>query len=127
MSMKKNITCGLAVVSLLIGLISLAPAGYSAQKDKGEKSKKQKDDKDKDKDKSDKKADKSETDNPLGGRPILWMEPNDIESRDLFYGPGGQEGAPDPSGKFTFQKRSTSGTSEKIIVADDKGREWTVK
>jgi hypothetical protein len=130
MLMKKNVTCGFAVVCLLIGLIAIAPvqAGYSAQKDKGEKkSEKQKDDKDKDKDKSDKKSAKSDSDDPIAGRAVLWMEPTDIESRDLFNGPGGTEGAPDPSGKFTFQKRSTSGTSEKIIVTDDKGREWTVK
>lgn len=61
------------------------------------------------------------------GRSILWQEPNDIESRDLFYGPGGREGAPDPNGKYQFVRRSKSGTSEKIIVEDEKGRRWTVK
>jgi hypothetical protein len=45
----------------------------------------------------------------------------------LFYGPGGPEGAPDASATFTFVRRSTSGTSKKIIVKDDKGKEWTVK
>src|SRR5215211_7493201 len=60
-------------------------------------------------------------------RAILWEEPTDIESRDLFYGIGGQEGAPHPSDNFTFIRRSTSGTQKKIIVKDDKGREWTVK
>jgi hypothetical protein len=58
---------------------------------------------------------------------ILWEEPTDIESRDLFYGIGGQEGAPDPSGQFVYIRRPTSGTQKKIIVKDDKGREWTVK
>jgi hypothetical protein len=61
------------------------------------------------------------------GTNILWEEPVDIEQRDLFYGSGGQQGAPDPSGKFTFIRRSTSGTQKKIIVKDDRGREWTVK
>src|SRR5215216_5269692 len=132
MSLKKSITCGFAVVCLLVGLIVIAPAalGYAAQKDKGEKSKKQKDDKAKDdkaKDdnKSDKKSDQADSDDAREGRAILWEEPTDIESRDLLNGPGGAPGAPDPSGKFTFKKRSTSGTSEKIIVEDDKGREWT--
>ena len=61
------------------------------------------------------------------GSPVLWEEPADIEQRDLFYGSGGQQGAPDPSGKFTFLRRSTTGTQKKIIVKDDVGREWTVK
>jgi hypothetical protein len=57
----------------------------------------------------------------------LWQEPADIESRDLYYGPAGRDGAPDPAGKFEFVRRSSSGTSEKIIVNDDRGRSWTVK
>ena len=61
------------------------------------------------------------------GQPVLWEEPSDIEQRDLFYGAGGPQGAPDPSGKFTFIRRVTTGTQKKIIVKDDKGREWTVK
>lgn len=60
---------------------------------------------------------------------LLWEEPTDIETRDLFYGIGGREGAPDPSGKFTFVRRegAPDDTSEKIIVEDDRGRTWTVK
>ena len=61
------------------------------------------------------------------GQPFLWEEPRDIAQRDLFYGPGGRRGAPDPAGKFTFIRKSTSGTQKKIIVKDDRGREWTVK
>lgn len=64
---------------------------------------------------------------PISARPLLWEEPFDIEQRDLYYGPGGRQGAPDPSGKFTFVRRSNSGTQKKIIVTDDRGREWTVK
>ena len=61
------------------------------------------------------------------GRATLWTEPDAIENLDLMYGPGGAEGAPDPSATFTFVSRSTSGTSKKINVKDDKGKEWTVK
>ncbi|MEK6299345.1 MAG: hypothetical protein AABO41_01375 [Acidobacteriota bacterium] len=61
------------------------------------------------------------------GHATLWKEPGAIENLDLFYGPGGTEGAPDASATFTFVRRSTSGTSKKIIVKDDKGRQWTVK
>lgn len=62
-----------------------------------------------------------------GQKPVLWQEPTEIERMDLFHGPGGPAGAPDPKSVFTFNRRSKSGTSEKIIVEDDKGREWTVK
>ena len=65
--------------------------------------------------------------NVVAGQPFLWEEPSDIESRDLFYGRGGREGAPDPNGKYRFIRRSTTGTQKKIIVTDDRGREWTVK
>src|SRR5262249_28862979 len=61
------------------------------------------------------------------GRKVLWREPVDIKSRDLFYGIGGPKGAPDPSKQFTFVKHSESGTQKKIIVKDIRGREWTVK
>jgi hypothetical protein len=58
---------------------------------------------------------------------VLWQPPVDIESRDLFYGVGGPEGAPDPSRPFTYVRRSKSGTQKKIIVQDVNGDEWTVK
>jgi len=61
------------------------------------------------------------------GHATLWKERAAIEGLDLFYGFGGAEGAPDASATFTFVRRSTSGTSKKIIVKDDKGKEWTVK
>jgi hypothetical protein len=62
-----------------------------------------------------------------GGHATLWKEPDAIENLDLFNGLGGPEGAPDASATFTFVRRSTSGTSKKIIVKDDKDRQWTVK
>ena len=61
------------------------------------------------------------------GQPVLWEDPVDIESRDLFYGIGGRDGAPDPSAPFTYVRRQKSGTQKKIIVEDNRGREWTVK
>ena len=60
-------------------------------------------------------------------REIMWREPADLKSRDLFYGIGGRKGAPDPSAPFTFVKHSESGTQKKVIVKDVRGREWTVK
>lgn len=61
------------------------------------------------------------------GHPILWNQPADIESLDLFYGSGGSEGAPNPMGKFTYAGDDSKGTQKKIYVKDDEGREWTVK
>ncbi|MCI0387997.1 MAG: hypothetical protein MOB07_04420 [Acidobacteria bacterium] len=59
--------------------------------------------------------------------PVMWREPANLERRDLFYGPGGRAGAPNPAAKYTFIRHSESGTQKKIIVKDDRGREWTVK
>jgi hypothetical protein len=73
------------------------------------------------------KADGSGDKSIAGARAILWREPRDIARRDLFYGSGGRQGAPDPASKFTFVRHSESGTQMKIIVRDDRGREWTVK
>ncbi len=72
---------------------------------------------------------KAGSDADHNGNAVLWKEPTDIESRDLFFGIGGREGAPDPSGKFTFMARkgAPDDTSEKIQVRDDQGRKWTVK
>ena len=61
------------------------------------------------------------------GNAVLWQPPEDIECRDLFYGPGGRENAPDPSTPFTYVRRSKSGTQKKIIVQDVNGVKWTVK
>ncbi|HSE39058.1 MAG TPA: hypothetical protein VLG74_17275, partial [Blastocatellia bacterium] len=59
--------------------------------------------------------------------PVMWREPLDLESRDLFYGIGGKEGQPNPSDKFRFLAKVTSGHSEKIEVEDTRDRRWTVK
>ena len=45
-----------------------------------------------------------------GGHAVLWNEPVDIDSLDLFYGPGGSEGAPDLTGKFIDVGADTKGT-----------------
>ena len=59
--------------------------------------------------------------------PVMWREPVDLESRDLFYGIGGRKGEPDPTDKFRFIGKITSGHSEKIEVEDSRNRRWTVK
>lgn len=78
------------------------------------------------------KQNKSEKEKPRvvdssEGHPVLWNEPTDIETLDLFYGSGGREGEPDLTGKFTYVGADTKGTQKKIYVKDDKDRDWTVK
>lgn len=55
----------------------------------------------------------------------MWQEPVNIESRDLFYGPGGAEHV--PHGTFTFIKEDLKGTSPKFWVRDQDGKKWKVK
>jgi len=59
--------------------------------------------------------------------PVMWREPTDIEHRDLFYGIGGKENAPDPSVAYRLVHPIKQGTQPKIIVADDSGRTWVLK
>jgi hypothetical protein len=58
---------------------------------------------------------------------VMWEDPGDLKSRDLYYGPGGKEGAPELASTFKFIQRRTSGTSEKMDVEDNLGRKWVVK
>ena len=59
------------------------------------------------------------------GQPVLWVEPTDLTSRDLFYGSGGKEH--DPKGPFTFLKEDLDGTNAKFEVKDPDGVKWKVK
>jgi hypothetical protein len=61
-----------------------------------------------------------------GGTPVLWQEPTDIASRDLFLGPGGEAMQPDLR-SVTFLKEEKGGYSTKYRVRDGSGREWVVK
>src|SRR5215210_5535332 len=63
--------------------------------------------------------------NKAAGRPILWRNPGNVSSRNLFYGPGSPELA--PVAPFTFIKEKKSGESPKFVVRDARGDEWTVK
>ena len=59
------------------------------------------------------------------GTAILWTDPGDIRSRDLFYGPGGTEGQPQPP--YRFDGEDEKGTSPKFSVKDGRGEKWKVK
>jgi hypothetical protein len=56
---------------------------------------------------------------------ILWQNPTDIASRNLYYGPGGKEHAPHT--KYTFLKEDLNGTNPKFDVRDEHGVGWKVK
>jgi hypothetical protein len=57
----------------------------------------------------------------------LWQAPNDIASRNLYWGAGGEANAPDPNGTFTFVSAKTTGTNPGYDAKDQKGRLWSIK
>jgi hypothetical protein len=56
---------------------------------------------------------------------VLWSNPTDIASRNLFYGPGGEDH--EPHSRFTFLKEDLDGTNPKFDVRDEDGVKWKVK
>jgi hypothetical protein len=56
---------------------------------------------------------------------VLWSDPGQVASRDLFWGPGSDARA--PKTPFTFVKEETGGTQPKIVVTDSAGVTWDVK
>ena len=72
------------------------------------------------------KSDEKEKVKPTG-KAVLWKEPSDIASRDLYLGPGGEAMKPDLS-KITYLKDQEGGSySKKFRVKDGSGREWIAK
>src|SRR4029077_11382232 len=49
----------------------------------------------------------------------------DIASRNLYYGPGGEQDAPHTV--FTFEKEDLNGSNPKFDVRDENGVKWKVK
>jgi len=57
---------------------------------------------------------------------VLWREPIDLGTRNLFYGAGGE--ADQPHGNtFTFVEEDLAGTNPKFVVRDDAGTKWKIK
>src|ERR1700722_20618686 len=56
---------------------------------------------------------------------VLWRDPVDIQSRNLLYGPGGDQHQ--PRGPFTFVEEDLNGTNPKYVVRDQNKVKWTVK
>ena len=57
----------------------------------------------------------------------LWVQPSDLESRDLFHGSGGPKLAPDPLVPYELVAVDDSGYSPGYDVRDPKGTQWSVK
>lgn len=60
------------------------------------------------------------------GTPVLWQEPSDIASRNLFLGPGGEAMKPSLT-EVTFIEEKEAAGAAKFRVRDGAGREWMVK
>jgi hypothetical protein len=58
---------------------------------------------------------------------LMWRDPGDRTSLNLFYGAGGKGHAPDPKGTFTFVKEDVAATSPKFDIDDEQGVRWKVK
>lgn len=59
------------------------------------------------------------------GSALLWRAPEDISSRNLYYGAGGAENR--PRGAMTFVEEDLNGTNPKFEVRDQDGTRWIVK
>ena len=59
------------------------------------------------------------------GRPVLWRDPGEIEKLDLFHGPGGPLGKPEPP--FRFMEEHSTGSSPSLSVRDARNRVWRIK
>jgi hypothetical protein len=56
---------------------------------------------------------------------VLWKNPADIASRNLFYGSGGKRDQPPTT--FKFEKEDLDGTNPKYVVRDKDGVKWKIK
>jgi hypothetical protein len=57
----------------------------------------------------------------------MWVEPTDLASRDLYFGPWGRDHAPDPNDVYELVELKHSGVNLGMTVKDSTGREWSVK
>ena len=60
------------------------------------------------------------------GPPVLWHAPDNIESRNLLLGAGGEAMKPDLS-RVTFVAVKEGGWSTKYRVLDGEGNDWVAK
>ncbi len=56
---------------------------------------------------------------------MLWQDPGDIASKNMFYGQGGEEHL--PVAPFKFVEEDKNGTNPKFDVTDANDKKWRVK
>jgi hypothetical protein len=56
---------------------------------------------------------------------VIWQDPGDIRSLNLFWGPGGEKHQPQPP--VTFVEEDMHGTSPKFDVRDSNDKKWRAK
>jgi hypothetical protein len=56
---------------------------------------------------------------------VLWVDPVNIGSRNLYYGVGGEKDQ--PHGPYTFVSEDMNGSNPKFVVTDRDGVKWTIK
>src|SRR5438128_4497577 len=59
------------------------------------------------------------------GNAVLWTDPGDIRSLNLYFGPGGEDGQPQEP--VEFQEEDMAGTSPKFDVRDGADKKWKAK
>jgi hypothetical protein len=57
----------------------------------------------------------------------LWVDPGDLEARDLVHGVGGASAAPKEGETFRFESKESGGHSTGYYVFGADGRKWKVK
>jgi hypothetical protein len=57
----------------------------------------------------------------------LWLEPRDLETRNLYFGPGGSKLAPSPAVRYEVLAVDRGGFSPGYDVRDPGGTTWNVK
>ena len=56
---------------------------------------------------------------------VVWIDPGNIHTKNLYWGPGGEEGR--PKLPVEFEKEDIHGTSPKFDVHDAEGKKWGAK
>jgi hypothetical protein len=101
----------------------------SNPQDKEQKSDASEQSEDKEKSAGKSNPDKQDDDAPVRTgqihNPVLWHDPGEISSLDLFNGEGGKDGM--PTAPLTFESEDHNGTNPKFDVRDGNGKKWRVK
>jgi len=62
---------------------------------------------------------------PTDSGAVIWTDPGDIRTRNLYWGPGGEQHQPQPP--VEFLEEDMHGTNPKFDVRDAAGTKWRVK